>query len=300
MFIAGADPSGTPELRAASFKGALRFWWRALSWSRLDCDLMLLRKEEAQLFGSSDAGQTAVRLRLAADGHAIGATAANWSATGWENYTGYGLKDASREPIEPGSVVQVKLTATGRDTLSRPDLAVALKVLGLCGGLGARSRNAWGSLTLLSLGGVCEWEAPIDRNSLRQSIQELLNTENAHTDSPPYTAISRHTKVAVGRRFPSAEKAQRRLAESYRECVQSQPKDNMRWQFGIPRRSSRHPSMDNSNRRAKPLFLHVHEAQSGAAFPVVLYVPAQWLENSPALPGGGKAIEELLARVEHS
>ncbi|MFZ1105749.1 MAG: type III-B CRISPR module RAMP protein Cmr1 [Hyphomicrobiaceae bacterium] len=29
MFLGGADPKGSAELRAASIKGALRFWWRA-------------------------------------------------------------------------------------------------------------------------------------------------------------------------------------------------------------------------------------------------------------------------------
>lgn len=30
-FLGGADPKGTPELRPPSIKGALRFWWRAMS-----------------------------------------------------------------------------------------------------------------------------------------------------------------------------------------------------------------------------------------------------------------------------
>ena len=34
MFMSGADQSQA-ELRTASIKGALRFWWRALAWERL-------------------------------------------------------------------------------------------------------------------------------------------------------------------------------------------------------------------------------------------------------------------------
>ena len=30
LFLGGADPRGSPELRPASFRGVLRFWWRAL------------------------------------------------------------------------------------------------------------------------------------------------------------------------------------------------------------------------------------------------------------------------------
>lgn len=31
MFMGGADPEGAPELRAASIRGAMRFWFRAIA-----------------------------------------------------------------------------------------------------------------------------------------------------------------------------------------------------------------------------------------------------------------------------
>ncbi|MFM9947498.1 MAG: type III-B CRISPR module RAMP protein Cmr1 [Saprospiraceae bacterium] len=49
MFLAGAD-GVTPELRAPSIKGALRFWWRALN-GHLSLDD--LRKKEGELFGGA-------------------------------------------------------------------------------------------------------------------------------------------------------------------------------------------------------------------------------------------------------
>ena len=53
MFLGGADNKTTTELRAASIKGQLRFWWRALAWGRLQ-SLPKIREEEARIFGSSD------------------------------------------------------------------------------------------------------------------------------------------------------------------------------------------------------------------------------------------------------
>ena len=50
MFLAGAD-GASPELRAPSIKGALRFWWRALNG---DKDIKELRKQEAEIFGGTD------------------------------------------------------------------------------------------------------------------------------------------------------------------------------------------------------------------------------------------------------
>lgn len=50
MFLAGADGT-TPELRPASIKGALRFWWRAMN-GHLPIDEM--RKLEGEIFGSTE------------------------------------------------------------------------------------------------------------------------------------------------------------------------------------------------------------------------------------------------------
>ncbi len=50
MFLAGADGT-TPELRPASIKGALRFWWRAMN-GHLPTDEM--RKLEGEIFGSTE------------------------------------------------------------------------------------------------------------------------------------------------------------------------------------------------------------------------------------------------------
>lgn len=60
MFLSGADQTAA-ELRLPSFKGALRFWWRALAPAR---DVQQLRDVEDFLFGSTRAGASRVRMRL--------------------------------------------------------------------------------------------------------------------------------------------------------------------------------------------------------------------------------------------
>ena len=45
LFCAGSSPD-LPELRLPSFKGVLRFWWRALAWPRLGGDLGRIQREE--------------------------------------------------------------------------------------------------------------------------------------------------------------------------------------------------------------------------------------------------------------
>jgi CRISPR-associated protein Cmr1 len=73
-FCGGAEPTGPPETRVPHILGALRFWWRALAWSRTGSGtpsrvdrafgpeetgarLRQIRDWEAQLFGSSATGQ---------------------------------------------------------------------------------------------------------------------------------------------------------------------------------------------------------------------------------------------------
>ena len=66
LFCAGADSTHS-EIRLPSFKGVLRFWWRALAWSRCRADLEAIRRQEDALFGSAGGGQSCVSMRLAPD-----------------------------------------------------------------------------------------------------------------------------------------------------------------------------------------------------------------------------------------
>jgi len=61
MFIGGANHDPSDGIRPPSFKGALRFWWRALNWGKFyqknnrdeAAALKALHQEEARLFGSA-------------------------------------------------------------------------------------------------------------------------------------------------------------------------------------------------------------------------------------------------------
>ena len=50
MFLNNAYGNNSVELRPPSFKGMLRFWWRAI----MAMDVDKLRDQEAHIFGSSD------------------------------------------------------------------------------------------------------------------------------------------------------------------------------------------------------------------------------------------------------
>ena len=66
MFLGGAFPDEPTELRQPSIKGVLRFWFRATAPRNAQGAATTndASSSEQQLFGSADAGQSTVRLRV--------------------------------------------------------------------------------------------------------------------------------------------------------------------------------------------------------------------------------------------
>lgn len=63
LFLGGAEPRGAPELRAPPFRGALRYWWRALVGGVIGPDWRKIKKKEDELWGSTK-GTGAVIVKL--------------------------------------------------------------------------------------------------------------------------------------------------------------------------------------------------------------------------------------------
>ena len=67
LFLGGAEPRGTPELRPPAFRGALRYWLRAALGGVIGDDIENVRRLEAAVFGSTDEkvdGASIVTVRL--------------------------------------------------------------------------------------------------------------------------------------------------------------------------------------------------------------------------------------------
>ncbi|MEM4203918.1 MAG: type III-B CRISPR module RAMP protein Cmr1, partial [Candidatus Methanomethylicaceae archaeon] len=60
VFLAGADPRTSVELRSPSFRGALRFWFRALLGGVLGDNPEEIFKREREVFGSTDYGSPVI------------------------------------------------------------------------------------------------------------------------------------------------------------------------------------------------------------------------------------------------
>lgn len=223
MFIGDAEQQAS-GISPASVKGALRFWWRALAWGRcwrenneneLDA-LKALHEEEARLFGSSmdekkeKSGQGCFLLSVEPLPN-LQTTDAGYIHKKFKDcktarYLAYGLmgafgKDAGkleRSCLDENQQFIVKLVFR-----NEPDESVidALKVLGLLGGLGGRSRHGMGGIALEKMthkkadaDEVQIFHAPADATAYREVVQALLQSKNL-ASFPLFTAFSRFSKI---------------------------------------------------------------------------------------------------------
>ena len=359
LFCAGADPS-RPELRLSSFKGVLRYWWRALAWSRCGRDLGVIRKQEDALFGSAGGGQSRLNMRLAPAsapsavpiGTVLTVSPTDSRPVGeGARYLGYGVLEAfARRPKDgrPGTQAgqltraclrppfDFTVQLRGRD-LDDEDLASvtdALIAAGTLGGMGAKGRKGYGSLVIRSLvvNETVQWSAPRAIGDLREAIGAL--TRDDATDLPEFTALSkgtRHVLLASNKKEPielldlvgreiarfrswgkdgivldrktdprtrelSGIESEGNFKDDHDLMKASQRKSHPRriafglpHNYGKPKDQQVGPHDEHLDRRASPLFIHIHRC-GDAPVAVLSFVPARFLPDgrSDISVGGDK------------
>ncbi len=205
VYLGNASPSETAtRLREASFKGVLRFWWRAVFWQhfweKAEHDekhaLALLKKAEGELFGSAsdDLGGRQARFYLRTFVEAEGDKNKNPRGVGWNYLLGQGL--SRREPaFNAGSIFRVELLfRPGLRDEQEEQLLKALMALGLFGGIGARSRRGVGSICLQELDSHSGF-IPINKDDLKR-VFKMLGLP-AKCGMPPYSAFSKLSTVWI-------------------------------------------------------------------------------------------------------
>ncbi|MFZ5996172.1 MAG: type III-B CRISPR module RAMP protein Cmr1 [Nitrospirota bacterium] len=149
MFLAGAE-QGKAELRAASIKGLLRFWWRAV---RSQSSIETLRNEEAKIFGSSDEDVGGARFTIRVtqpDKEPL--PDFKKEIPDINNPVRYLLYSTvmNKRPYFPvGSKFKILLSSRDENVLKIA--SASLWVLVYLGGLGTRSRRGAGNVSITSL-----------------------------------------------------------------------------------------------------------------------------------------------------
>lgn len=223
MFCGGANHQ--PELRLPSFKGVLRYWWRAWYWSRCGGDLGLLKKAEDYIFGSASGGQSRVSLQWKLEPSRLRETkvgqvlkdSGNGKVIGLgARYLGYGVMEAfasSKKNTEDGQLTRACLVSAASessemtivlrcrelDAEQEASLATALKLVGLLGGIGAKNRKGYGSLALSSLkmNGHEGWSLPKTVSDFATVLRETIADGSVKDDHLPITAFSKDSRFIV-------------------------------------------------------------------------------------------------------
>lgn len=166
MFLGGENQLvDDKQFRNASFKGALRFWWRALNWGRAfnaegqqtTAALQLLHQREGDLFGLASDGKNSRQSQVQIQSELQRATLKQRGmALQTVSYLlGQGLFShgvgVTRQYLDGGNLT-IRLTfKPGMTEADIQSVEQAATALGLFGGLGSRARRGLGSLALRKL-----------------------------------------------------------------------------------------------------------------------------------------------------
>lgn len=338
LFLGDAQREAT-RLSLQSLKGALRFWWRALAWQ--DCldeaggnraaALKELHRREARIFGTAGEagesrkglGQARVRLAIAAEALGRPLLRGEKLDPGWGGrYLGYGLMGAfgknagvlDRSCFPAGGRFRVALGFhEDLEEAERRSVLDALKLLGLLGGIGARTRRGFGSLGLEALDGEA-WSKPPSVGAYEQALKQIVGRRTAPL--PPFSAFSSESRIdllatgpdplalldAVGQamvryrawgfngKLPSGEPALQRFREDHDWAKapwtgEGQGYVPKRVAFGLPHNYG--PKCHNAgvtttgagqagDRRGSPLLIHIQDLGAGGFAAVSVFLPADF------------------------
>ena len=228
-----------------SFKGVMRFWWRATHWEEVKNDnpksdseaLKNLHRKEAELFGSSA------------------------KKTNKEKIYGQGIfslkiNDRCKSNSPPSAEAEnnsfeVILSLHPKHTPDQQkELEELLITIGYFANLGAKSRNGCGSIQLFKLNGT-------PKKITKKSIEKKIKCLKAG-GQPPYTAFSEETycdyDLLLKEKSPEAlRKKIREVREEKNLCTQEKNKRLL--VTGLPKKNYK----TKLKRRAKGLYFHFYK-----------------------------------------
>lgn len=306
MFIAGANQQKA-ELRAASIKGLLRFWWRAL---QAESDLNKLREKEAEIFGSSDerGGGSTFGIRVSNAEHIQPVTTrlpnnsqihtVTFRSQGQNRqitinileYLAYGPYNPQRRQLRPYIPANIKfnLIFSFNNDKYLSEVLHAMYVFSLFGGLGSRSRNGFGSFFVTNFHEAFKdvFKNPINNLYDKEVIKAFLKNEDVQS----YPSFVNETRVfksktahqtwdsalaEVGKLYRSIRVGEQKLNNATFENKHSY---NKRQYIGAPLDPYRKNFHSLLERHAKPYFIKI--AKEGNQYRAyILYLPSRYCDG---------------------
>lgn len=267
MFMGSANINEA-ELRTPSLKGMLRFWWRATCGIG---DIQELKKRESEIFGDTSQkalfsvfienfGNVQGVLKNLPKGSLFEVKSSRGTFTlGIIDYLAYGLRDQRRDYLRQhypaGSKFKVKFMFSneGHET----EVLNAFKSLVHLGGLGARSRNGFGCLTLN------------DESTPSIVLDGKLKTFSS-TSGDSDLFLTKKTN------FAKWEDALSAIGMAYKDARLSlEPRHTWNKRLLIAKPIVQ-AGGNQKERHAKPYYLHVGKTPAGY-YGQILYLPYQYM-----------------------
>ena len=331
LFSSGADPN-IPELRVSEIKAALRFWWRAMNYALVGPTGTneQLAEQEGKLFGSTT-GQSPFLLRLRENKvDTLRCQPATALVTSQDlKYLGYGLTEPTATPRSgfkesADSTFTLELVLRPSAVPFQLEYINALKIFGLFGGLGYRSRRGFGSVTLqkLHVQDVLQL-LPSQHNAHHSLFSNVLADCPIVNAAPAYSAFVNNRKffrvVVHDESFSTGLAALESIARKFKLLLTARTgdlkrrlqngnevaKDDVSWAYmGLPRayaskenvhipkilpaRGEREGVQKPSEliRRASPLVFHIHKAGAGDYRVIATLFKARFLPHGFGVADG--------------
>jgi len=265
MFLGGADIVDA-ELRAPSIKGMLRFWWRAICGIDNSQDM---KKKEADIFGSTEKKASfSIHIEKPDTLQPILRNLPTGSMVPVENktyrigiidYLAYGVRDHRqgylKKHFPSGSSFKQKFVFYNKNL--RDDVIYALRALIDFGGLGAKSRNGFGSLCCPNLKN--NKYAPANDLNIYPSLSNNIRLFNQFSEQQNWNdALSE-----IGKVYRTARLSLKAKEDQY----------NKRLLIAQPIIQAG----QTDERHAKPYFLHVNKLNNGKYKGQILFMPYKYL-----------------------
>jgi CRISPR-associated protein Cmr1 len=198
MFMGGADPQNQPELRAASLRGLLRFWFRAIYPNEVEA--------EQEVFGAMGKRSP---LKLTVEPVHLRPGRARSPNLRDYNYLGYGLIGHDRQSrqfltvrpyLEPGSTFRVTFTFSPlvKDE-DKEEVIRSFWALAMLGGLGARSRRGFGAFYVTSVTPSLKLAFTMaDEKEYEKKLQSFIQNISKVSGLPEYSCFSDKSQVICG------------------------------------------------------------------------------------------------------
>lgn len=194
LFLGGAEPRGTPELRIPSFRGALRYWLRAVLGGVEGGDVDAVYKAESAVFGSTDeetGGASSVSMRLTGVPRLQQVTYT--SLTAWDQntrrfglpglaYLWFAARGTRADPERNGLFGRFGLTLMQRPGASNTEFAFRASycswwLLTHLGGLGNRANRGAGSIQIQTARPTTSLSLPLPALPVHADRPDMLASE---------------------------------------------------------------------------------------------------------------------------